>query len=90
MWGDLMAMVRKDKWDVYMLMNMCKPPAEGNLCDELWKAQKPAIIAISNHQMVLLTKWTEWLIAIQLENMEVAKNIIYLNNYMQNIYKYLI
>jgi hypothetical protein len=51
-WGDKMTRVRgdwtaiawKDKWNVNMLTNMHRPPAEGNFCDENRKVMKPAIV----------------------------------------------
>jgi hypothetical protein len=36
--GDLTAILRRDKRDIYMLTNIHDFPAEGNFCDSNWKA----------------------------------------------------
>jgi hypothetical protein len=41
---DMMAMVRRDKRDVYTLTNMHNPPTNGNFCDKHGNAIKPRII----------------------------------------------
>jgi hypothetical protein len=38
--GDVMAILWRDKWDIYMLMNIHDTPAEGNFCDRNGKAIK--------------------------------------------------
>jgi hypothetical protein len=42
--GGLIAVVWKDKREVYMLTNMDQPPPKGNFCDEKKKSLKPPIV----------------------------------------------
>jgi hypothetical protein len=54
---DLMAMVWKDKHDVYVLTNMHSPPAtEGNFCDNYGNALKPQIVQDYNQHMGYIDK----------------------------------
>jgi hypothetical protein len=41
---DLKAIVRRDKREVYMLMNIHNPPAEGNFSDEQGNNIKPLTV----------------------------------------------
>jgi hypothetical protein len=42
--GILTAMVRRDKRNMCILINVHKPPAEDNFCDKLKRALKPIIV----------------------------------------------
>jgi hypothetical protein len=42
--GGLTALVWKDRREVYMLINMDPPPAEGNFCDDSSRPMKPHIV----------------------------------------------
>jgi hypothetical protein len=50
-YGNLTAVVWKDKSDVHMLTNTHVSPAEGNFCDESGNALKPAIVEDYNRHM---------------------------------------
>ena len=50
-WGDLTAILWRDKRDVRILTNIHDPPSEGNFCDNNGKAIKPQIVADYNHHM---------------------------------------
>ena len=49
--GGLTALVWKDRQEVYMLTNMDRPPAEGNLCDKRNSPVKPHIVKRYNWHM---------------------------------------
>ena len=49
--GGLTALVWKDRREVYMLMNMDPPPAEGNFCDNSNRPVKPHIVERYNWHM---------------------------------------
>jgi hypothetical protein len=55
---------------------MHRPPTEGNFMMNRRKLKKSLLQTII-HTWAMETKGTEWLIAIQLENMEVDKNIVF-------------
>jgi hypothetical protein len=38
----------KDKWDVYTLTNMHRPPTQGNLCDKCSKAKQLIVMGYIN------------------------------------------
>jgi hypothetical protein len=42
--GILTAMVRRDKRNMCILINVHKPPAEDNFCDKLRRVHKPVIV----------------------------------------------
>jgi len=42
--GNNMTAVLQDRQNVHILMNICRPPAEGKFRDEHRKAQKPVIV----------------------------------------------
>jgi len=54
--ADLMAIVWRDKRDIYMLMNIHNAPAEGNFCNGGGKAIKPQIVMEYNHHMGYVDK----------------------------------
>jgi hypothetical protein len=54
--GVLTSMIWKDKWDVCILINVHKPPAEDNFYDEHRRAHKPAIIEDYSQQMDYVDK----------------------------------
>jgi len=49
--GGLTALVWKDRRDVYTLINMDPPPAEGNFCDDSNRPVKPHIVERYNRHM---------------------------------------
>ena len=55
-WGELTAVVWRDKRDVGMLTNIHNPPSEGNFRDERGNAMKPAIVADYSRQMGYVDK----------------------------------
>jgi len=54
--GNTTDIVRKDKQNVNILMNMHCPPLDGNFCDEHGKAVKPAIIQDYSRHMGYVDK----------------------------------
>jgi hypothetical protein len=65
-------MIWEDRQSVHILMNMCRPPAEGNFCEEHGKAQKPIIVEGYSWHMVCVIRGDRMVI-IYLGNMEVDK-----------------
>jgi len=49
--GGLIALVWKDRREIYMLTNMDPPPAEGNICDNSNRPMKPHIVEQYNWYM---------------------------------------
>jgi hypothetical protein len=49
--GNLTATVGKDKWDMHILVNMYRPPAESNFHEEHGKDQKSIIVEDYNWHM---------------------------------------
>ena len=49
--ADMMAILRWDKRDIWVLTNIHSAPAEGNFCSERGKAMKPQIVMNYNHHM---------------------------------------
>ncbi len=49
--GGLTALAWKDRREVYMLINMDPPPAEGNFCDDSNCPVKPHIVEQNNWHM---------------------------------------
>jgi hypothetical protein len=54
--GNLTAMVWKDRQDMHIMTNTCRPPREGNFFDEQEKAEKLVIVRECSQYMGYVDK----------------------------------
>jgi hypothetical protein len=75
--GILTSVIWKDKLEVHILTNLYRPAAKGNFCEEHEGLKNLSLSGTTFVTWAVSAKGTEWLVATQLENMEMDKKLFF-------------